>query len=243
MNPYLILSVYLLFLSGFCHAQIGMSAEEGVGLPNRISIRKINEYGKEFIRIATKDEKGLVLEMDFLDDKCVWARWVILEGGLPTNFKEDTWKKNFKNEKIVQKDGERWKGEKGNKMSWGKTTSGKEVVVVSSKEMDEVLKAEAIRRLEKKYGKPIDAEALKKKDNGLRVTFGERDDGGVRQVYNENSEWVGTIRNGQVYGTDSSWKGSVRNGQIYGTDSTWRGSINDNGQIYNTDSEWKGNAR
>jgi len=243
MNVLIAFVVLALGSPTLTRAQIGMSAEEGVGLPNRTSIRKLNEYGKEFIRIATKDEKGLVLEMDFLDYKCVWARWVILEGRLPTNFKEETWKKNFKNEKIVQKDGESWKGEKGNKLSWGKTTSGKEVVVVSSKEMDEVLKAEAIRRLEKKYGKPIDAEALKKKDNGLRVTFGERDDGGVRQVYNENSEWVGTIRNGQVYGTDSSWRGSVRNGQFYGTDSTWKGSINDNGQIYNTDSEWKGNAR
>ena len=243
MNPYLIISVYLLFLSGFCHAQIGMSAEEGVGLPNRTSIQKLNQYGNEFIRIATKDEKGLVLEMDFLDDECVWARWGMLEGKLPKNFKEEAWKKNFKNEKIVQKDGESWKGEKGNKLIWTQTTSGREVVVLSSKKMDEVLEAEAIRRMEKKYGKPINPETLKKKDNGFRVTFGERDDGGVRQVYNENSEWVGTIRNGQVYGTDSSWKGSVRNGQFYGTDSTWRGSINDNGQIYNTDSQWKGNAR
>ena len=135
-------------------------------------------------------------------------------------------------------------GNKGNGLSWGWTKSGKEVVVVTSKRMMDVFRAEAVRSVEEKYEKDDISQGSQKKDGGFRITFGGRDnERKVRQVYDEKSNWVGSIRNGQLYGTDASWKGSVLNEQIFDTDSNWKGSINNNGSVSSPDGGWIGTAR
>lgn len=243
MNLPLVVLVVVLVLGGNAFAQIGMSFEEAAKLPNRTGLKTYKQYGEEFVKLTTEDDKGLVLEMDFLNYQCESARWVLREGKLPDDFAKEVWKANFQNEEFVKKGDDTWLGKTGAMLTQAKTKSGKEVIWVRSAKMEKVMYAEAVRSVERKTGVKIDQEALEKvkaidqKRNSTKEQPRQQ-----QRICDQSGVWVGTIRNGKIYGTDSVWQGSVRNGQIYGTDSVWQGSIR-NGQIYNTESEWQGSVR
>ena len=250
------------------NAQIGTSLtdylvdlEKDNGPYKKIGFYETNQYGQQFTVLSLwvdstrndQKENLLSLELKFIGTECVFARHISRKQKYASYAKDRLWKINFDGEKII-KDDNTWAAENGGYMFWVDREDGGEAILVFSPKMDKKMRDEAIRVTEKKLGRPLEPEIKsgtyspikpkKEKADGFKITFGGGGgDNQVQQVYDTDSKWVGTIRNGQVYGTDSSWKGSVRNGQFYGTDSTWKGSINDNGQIYNTDSEWKGNAR
>ena len=134
--------IFLIF-SGDSFAQLGMSLEEASKLPDRIGFKKYNKYGEKFVQLTTEDEKGLVLEMDFLNDRCESARWVLRKGKLPADFAQEVWNTNFESEGFVKKGDNTWLGKTGGQLSWGKTYDECEVIWVRSAKYDKIQVAEA----------------------------------------------------------------------------------------------------
>jgi len=234
----------VLIVGGNAFAQIGMSFEEAAKLPNRIGLETYKQYGEDFVKLTTEDDKGLVLEMDFLNYQCESARWVLREGKLPDDFAKEVWKANFQNEEFVKKGDDTWLGKTGAMLTQAKTKSGKEVIWVRSAKMEKVMYAEAVRSVERKTGAKIDQEALEKVKAIDQKRNSTKEQPRQQQVYNEKGDWVGTIRNGQIYSTDSTWSGRVNStGQIFNANGEWSGRVNSTGQIYDTESDWKGTAR
>ena len=236
--------------------------EKDNGLYKKIGLYQVSQYGRQFTILSLwvdgdpndKKENLYSLELEFIGLECVYARHICRKRKFPTYAKDKLWKLNFDDEKVVRKEEDKWVAGNGGKLMWVDREDGGEAIIIISAKMDKIMRDEAIRLTEKELGRPLSPEVKSgrysstktnsEQKEGFRITFGGRgEDTQIRQVYDTDSRWVGTIRNGQIYGTDSTWKGSVRNGQVYNTDSTWSGSINNNGQIYNTDSDWKGNAR
>ena len=139
----------LLIFSGGSFAQLGMSLEEATKLPDRIGLKNYSKYGEEFVQLITEDNKGLVLEMDFLNNRCESARWILREGSLPADFAKEAWKANFKTERFVKKGDDTWVGKTGGLLSWGTNRSGDDLIWVRSAKYDKIMEAEAMRMVNK----------------------------------------------------------------------------------------------
>jgi len=151
--------VVLVCFSKISFAQLGMSLEEATKLPDRIGLKNYSKYGEEFVQVTTEDKKGLVLEMDFLKNRCESARWGLREGKLPEDFAQEVWKANFKNEEFINKGDdpklETWRGKKGGLLSRAKTKNGMEIIWVRSTKYDKLLDAEAMRIVKNKTSENI----------------------------------------------------------------------------------------
>ena len=229
-----------LILGGNAFAQIGMSFEDAAKLPDRIGLKAYTMYGEDFVQLTTEDNKGLVLEMDFLNNRCESARWILRKGKLPDDFAKEVWKANFKDEEFVKKGNDTWCGKSG-QISQGKTENGKEVVWVCSSKMDKVIHAEAVRNVERKTGMKIDKDntlSQKEEDGDVRFTFGgnkrSKESDNRRAFINYTDGTSGRVSSqgavSDMYGQQKGWVNS--SGFINYTDGT-SGRISPNGAVYN----------
>ena len=139
-----------LAICGACvNAQVGWDLEKVKAKKNIIEIIETKKYGESFIVVST-DEKGSGLESWFLDGICIYARWLSRGAGEPDQeTKEVIWGGNFPKEKVVKTTERGWEGERGNRISWGKTKDGYDVMTVYSKKMDQIMNQEVVRQYSK----------------------------------------------------------------------------------------------
>jgi len=131
------------------NAQVGWDLEKVKAKKNVIEINEKKKYGESFIVVST-DEKGSGLESWYLDGICVFARWLSRGAGeADQEIKEVIWRGNFPNEKVVKTTERSWEGERGNRISWGKTKDGYDVMTVYSKKMEQIMYQEVVRQHKK----------------------------------------------------------------------------------------------